>query len=166
MNILNDNISGSTKNSATNVNAAGNVGSIPYEYPLDEYGSRTVSLFVSQEVYDCLIETQRDIWRTDKDAQRYTVSMDNATYEGASYGVCDTYPVLSESDDEDKELDVKERDAWNSLTDTQRRRTELYKENGYNLTTVAKIEGVSPQTVKESLDASLKKFKKALGISK
>lgn len=138
---------------------------VVYQYPLtDGKCPRKIPVEVTPEVRDCLDETQREIWRTDKKFQRKTYSHDAALYEGSDYGNEDTY--FAETEDEllanDKRLADKAAAAWDSLTETQRRRTKLYQENGHSLTKVAKIEGCAIQTVKESVDAALKKMTKIL----
>lgn len=138
---------------------------VPYDYPLDDVGSRTVSVDVSPEVRDYLERSRKKINRVNKYYQRHTLPLDNATYEGSDYGKCDRYfvPTVAELCAADEEFDRRVKEAWGTLTEAQQRRTKLYRENGFNLTEVAKIEGVSVQSVSESIDAAFKKFKKFFG---
>jgi len=119
---------------------------------------------VSLEVADCLVETQREIWRIDKEIERNTYSLDSALYEGSDFGREDDYfePTEDEQLTYDEELAKKEAAAWDSLTEIQHRRVKLYQANGHNASAIARSEGVREQCVCESIKAARKKMEKIL----
>lgn len=138
---------------------------VVYQYPLtDGKCPPKIPVEVTPEVRDCLDETQRQIWRTEKESLRKTYSLDGALYEGSDYGQEDDYfePTEDEQLASDLDLERREKKAWDSLTDVQLRRVKLFQENGHNLTAVAEIEGVSVQSVDDSIKAALKKMRKIL----
>ncbi len=64
-----------------------------------------------------------------------------------------------------REQMLKLRTALQTLTDSQRRRLELYIEDELSIREIAKSEGVDYSSVKESINAAKKKIKKALGYT-
>lgn len=130
----------------------------------DTTTGKMVPVEVSPDVAAVLQESQREIWRDDKAEDRHTYSIDAAEYEGGDYGYEDSYfePTVAEQIAADLVLDAREKEAWDSLTPVQRRRLEQYAKNGHSLTKIAEAEGVSVQTVAESINAALKKFRKIL----
>lgn len=130
----------------------------------DTTTGKIVPVEVTPDVAAVLQESQQEIWRVDKAEDRHTYSTDAAVYEGVDYGYEDSYfePTVAEQIAADLDLDARVKEAWASLTDTQRRRVEQYAKNGHSLTKIAEAEGVSVQTVAESINAALKKFRKIL----
>ena len=100
---------------------------------------------------------QREEWKNDRKQQRHTVSYDAVTYEGEEYGYEDAYfvgDVLREK----KELVKK---IEHTLTPLQRRRVkQLYE--GMTMLDIAQSEGVTRQTIHESMVAVRKKAEKVL----
>ena len=118
---------------------------------------------VSPDVAACLNESQREIWRIDKEIERKTYSFDSALYEGSDYGYDDDYfaPTEAEQLALDSELSKRAKKAWASLTPTQYRRVKLFQLN-LKMVDIAQKEGVTEQSVSESIEAAYKKMRKII----
>ena len=114
----------------------------------------TTEVEVSEDIGKEIISSRREEENLSRKNRRHCLSLDYIDFEGEDYGICDTYDFL-----EDDELREKVREAFNTLTDVQKRRL-LMLSKGMSLRTIAKSENTSFQSVDESIKAAKKKFLK------
>ena len=117
----------------------------------------TKTVDASQAVEDSLKESQREEWANNKKQSRYTISSDAQEYEGLDYGYYDDYFAADKRKAELMEI----HKILSLLTETERRRAMmLYR--GMSQTQIAAKEGVSIQSINDSVKAMRKKIKKFL----
>lgn len=131
-----------------------------------EIDNKVIVIEVSQEVRDCLDETRKYENANNKFERRHApMSLEAALYEGKNYGRNDTY--FYEREENEKNLRERKKRfarAWNSFTDTQKRRVTLYA-NSNTYAEIAEMEGVNTKTVYESIEAARKKLIKIYGYT-
>ena len=112
----------------------------------------TVKEGVSPTVEAELVRMQRYEWAISKGYSRHTYSYEANTYEGLNYGREDEYFEADEL------IEIEERvdNFLDTLTPKQRRYVEQLI-RGKSINAIAKVEGVRPQTVHESIVSVRKK---------
>ena len=112
---------------------------------------------VPEDIGNIILEDRRKEENADRKWRRHCqYSIDALDFEGEEYGRYDDY---GEVDDEQNHRQGILRDCFDRLTKVQRRRLLLYIK-GMTLEEIATVEGVSFQSVDESLKAARKKFPK------
>ena len=113
----------------------------------------TTEVEVSEDIGKEIISSRQEEENLARKNRRHCLSLDYIDFEGEAYGICDTYDFL-----EDDELREKVREAFNTLTDVQKRRL-LMLAKGYSLHKIAQFEGVDFKAVWKSIEAAKNKFK-------
>lgn len=115
--------------------------------------------YVTEEVYEALTET----FRKEVHAQQMR-DLRHVTREGYTEG--ETEDLIFESGESLEDMVIRQMElatlqkAMQSLTEVQRERLHLYFFSGLTFRQIGEKQGVSDMSVRESIDASLKKIKK------
>ncbi len=117
----------------------------------------TMEIEVAEEIGTVILESRRKE-HADNERHRYHAefSLDDAVYEGSVFSSPGTNPAEVVSM---KESDKECEDRLLQLTPIQRRRLENLME-GMSIADIARAEGTSFNTVKESIESARKKLKK------
>lgn len=117
--------------------------------------------YVSEEVYEALVNT----FRKEAHAEEMR-DLRHVTKEGYVEG--DTEDLLMETEEsvEDyviRQLEIKQlQKAMQQLTENQKERLQLYFFEGLTYRQIGEKLGISDKSVRESIDAALKKIKKII----
>ena len=120
---------------------------------------KTMEIEVADEIGTVILESRRKE-HADNERHRYHAefSLDEAVYEGSVFSSAGSDPadvvIRKESDDECE-------DRLSRLTPVQRRRLEKLMD-GMSIADIARSEGASFNTVKESIESARKKLVKLL----
>ena len=116
-----------------------------------------IKVEVSEEIGTVILDSRRKE-HADNERHRYHAefSLDDAVYEGSVFSSPGTNPADVVSM---KESDKECEDRLSRLTPVQRRRVEKLMD-GMSITDIARAEGTSFNTVKESIESARKKLKK------
>lgn len=114
----------------------------------------TSTVEVSETVGTLIMDSRRNEHANDERQRYHCYSYDAIEYEGEEYA--DKHTPESEFDR--RELDREMQLVFESLTDIQKQRLSLYLD-GYTMTKIAEIQGVSTKSVSESFEGIRKKFK-------
>lgn len=115
--------------------------------------------YVTEEVYEALTET----FRKEVHAQQMR-DLRHVTREGYTEG--ETEDLIFESGESLEDMVIRQMEletlqkAMQSLTEVQRERLHLYFFSGLTFRQIGEKSGVSDMSVRESIEASLKKIKK------
>lgn len=115
--------------------------------------------YVTEEVYEALTET----FRKEVHAQQMR-DLRHITREGYTEG--ETEDLIFESGESLEDMVIRQMEletlqkAMQSLTEVQRERLHLYFFSGLTFRQIGEKSGVSDMSVRESIEASLKKIKK------
>lgn len=104
-----------------------------------------------------IIDSRRKEESANRKHRRYCYSLDAITYEGMEYA--DPNDLTEALFDDTPERDAHIRKCFERLTEVQQRRM-LMLASGLSLREIARREGVDIKTVRESVEASRKKFLK------
>lgn len=120
-----------------------------------------VEVEVSKEIYDFNEESQKEMWRIDKQIRDHQYSLDKIVYEGKEFGFYETYPCEEiEERLEEQKLVQKCRIAFKKLTQKQQNRFIVRVFEDYTYEQIAEQEGVDKKTVYESVQSAIKKIRK------
>lgn len=115
--------------------------------------------YVSKEVYEALTDTFRKEAHAEAMRDLRHVTANGYTEGDTEDLMMDTGESLEDMVIRQMELEVLQK-AMQSLTEVQRERLHLYFFSGLTFRQIGEKLGVSDMSVRESIDASLKKFKK------
>ena len=113
----------------------------------------TSEVEVTDEIGAYINESRKDEHAQNERQRYHCYSYDACSYEGSEYGVCDDYSFDDDCEEQRKRL----KTAFSKLTETQKRRLKKYA-SGKTLQEIATSEGVSFQSVAESIESARKKF--------
>lgn len=115
--------------------------------------------YVSREVYEALTNTFRKEAHAEEMRDLRHVTANGYTEGDTEDLMMDTRESLEDMVIRQMELEVLQK-AMQSLTEVQRERLHLYFFSGLTFRQIGEKLGVSDMSVRESIDASLKKIKK------
>lgn len=115
--------------------------------------------YVSREVYEALTNTFRKEAHAEEMRDLRHVTANGYTEGNTEDLMMDTRESLEDMVIRQMELEVLQK-AMQSLTEVQRERLHLYFFSGLTFRQIGEKLGVSDMSVRESIDASLKKIKK------
>ena len=115
--------------------------------------------YVSREVYEALTNTSRKEAHAEEMRDLRHVTANGYTEGDTEDLMMDTRESLEDMVIRQMELEVLQK-AMQSLTEVQRERLHLYFFSGLTFRQIGEKLGVSDMSVRESIDASLKKIKK------
>ena len=115
----------------------------------------TNSVEVSEDIGNIILRDRQEEENSERNFRRYMkYSLDAMEYHGEEYGQEDDYGEIAEEQNRRQEI---LHNCFSKLTKVQRRRLLLYIK-GMKLEEIAAVEGVSFQSVDESIKAAQKKF--------
>lgn len=112
---------------------------------------------VSDEIGAVIVDSRRTEESANRKHRRHCYSLDAITYEGMEYA--DQNDLNEALFDDTPERNAHIRECFNKFTEVQQRRM-LMLASGLSLREIARREGVDIKTVRESVEAARKKFKK------
>lgn len=104
-----------------------------------------------------ILESRKEELNQNRRERHHCYSLDAIDFEGESY----TDGTSPESELLSRIHNAELEEAINSLTETQKKRLELYL-SGYSMRQIAEIQGIAFRSVADSFDLIRKKFKKFL----
>lgn len=109
------------------------------------------------EIGTFIVDSRREEANGDRKQRTHTYSLDAIAYEGTEYGKEDEYPSLSDAQERIL-IRKRVRIAFSRLTKTQQRRLWLHVIREKSLREIARLEGVTVESVSESVAAGKRKF--------
>lgn len=116
---------------------------------------KPVEVEVSEEIGTVIVDSRREEENLARKERYHCWSLDGIDYEGEEYGKWDYYECMDESIDENARI----REAFSKLTPTQQRRMWMVAQ-GMSIREIARREEADFKSVRESIEAARKKFKK------
>lgn len=117
--------------------------------------------YVSEEVYEALVNT----FRKEAHAEKMR-DLRHVTKDGYVEGDTEDLLIETEESVEDyviRQLEIKQlQKAMRQLTENQKERLQLYFFEGLTYRQIGEKLGISDKSVRESIDAALKKIKKII----
>lgn len=110
---------------------------------------------VADEIGTVIVDSRRKEENLARKERYHCWSLDGIEYEGEEYGECDYYECLDESVDKNAHI----REVFSKLTPTQQRRMWMLAQ-GLSIREIARKEEADFKSVRESIEAARKKFKK------
>ena len=112
---------------------------------------------VSDEIGAVIVDSRRTEESANRKHRRHCYSIDAIDYEGMGYADPDDF--VERLTDDTPERNARIRECFSQLTEVQQRRM-LMVASGLSLREIARREGKDIKTVRESVEAARKKFKK------
>lgn len=106
------------------------------------------------EIGTFIVDSRREEANGDRKQRAHNYSLDAIAYEGKEYGKEDEYPCMDGSGEKARRV----RMAFRRLTKTQQRRLWRHVIEKKSLREIARIEGVTVESVSESVEAGKRKF--------
>lgn len=119
----------------------------------------TATAEANVEIGTFIVDSRREEANGNRKQRAHTYSLDAIAYEGKEYGKEDEYPSLSDAQERIL-IRKRVRMAFSRLTKTQQRRLWWHVIEKKSLREIARLEGVTVESVSESVEAGKRKFVK------